>query len=157
MLGSARFVCSVGRFTKNRKVEREVKMANFNRVILMGNLTRDVQLRFTQNETAVTDIGLAINERRKDQSGEWVDEPVYVDVTLWARTAEVASEYLSKGSPVLIEGRLRLDTWEDNGQKRSKLRVVGERLQMLGGPKGSQQKTAQTPVESASVGDDIPF
>jgi single-strand DNA-binding protein len=111
-------------------------MASFNRVILVGNLTRDVELRYTQNGTAVTDIGLAVNDRRKSQTGEWVDETTFVDVTLWGRTAEVASEYLGKGSPTLIEGRLRLDTWETEGQKRSKLRVVADRMQMLGGRGG---------------------
>ena len=107
-------------------------MASFNRVILVGNLTRDPELRYIPSGTAVTDIGLAVNSRRKNANGEWVDETTFVDVTLWARQAEVAGEYLSKGSPVLIEGRLKLDQWEQEGQKRSKLKVVGERLQMLG-------------------------
>ena len=111
-------------------------MASFNRVILMGNLTRDVELRYTPSGTPVTEIGLAVNDRRKSQSGEWVEETTFVDITLWGRTAEVASEYLSKGSPILVEGRLKLDTWETEGQKRSKLRVVGERMQMLGGRGG---------------------
>ena len=111
-------------------------MASFNRVILVGNITRDIDLRYTQSGTAVTESGLAVNDRRKSQSGEWVDETTFVDVTLWGRTAEVASEYLSKGSPVLVEGRLKLDQWEQEGQKRSKLRVVGERMQMLGGRAG---------------------
>ena len=124
-------------------------MASFNRVILMGNLTRDVVLSSTQTNTHVTDIGLAVNERRKDQSGKWVDEPVFVDVTLWGRTAEVASEYLSKGSPVLIEGRLRLDTWEDNGQKRSKLRVVAERMQMLGNVKAAASETVEEEAQAS--------
>jgi len=108
-------------------------MASFNRVILVGNLTRDPELRYIPSGTAVTDIGLAVNDRRKNAQGEWIDETTFVDVTLWARTAEVASEYLSKGAPVLIEGRLKLDTWEKEGKKQSKLRVVGERMQMLGG------------------------
>ena len=109
-------------------------MASYNRVILVGNLTRDPEIRYIPSGTPVCDIGLAVNERYKNSSGEWVDQATFVDVTLWARTAEVACEYLSKGSPVLIEGRLKLDTWESNdGQKRSKLRVVGERMQMLGG------------------------
>ena len=107
-------------------------MASFNRVILAGNLTRDVEMKYLQSGTAVTEIGLAVNNRRKTQTGEWVEEPVFVDVTLWGRQAEVASEYLGKGSSVLIEGRLKLDTWETEGQKKSKLRVVGERMQMLG-------------------------
>jgi single-strand DNA-binding protein len=108
-------------------------MASFNRVILVGNLTRDPELRYTPSNTPVAEIGLAVNDRRKNANGEWIDETTFVDVTLWSRTAEVASEYLTKGSPVLIEGRLKLDTWETtDGQKRSKLRVVGERMQMLG-------------------------
>ncbi|MFM7739250.1 MAG: single-stranded DNA-binding protein, partial [Planctomycetota bacterium] len=107
-------------------------MASFNRVILVGNLTRDVDLKYTAGNTAVTELGLAVNDRVK-KNNEWVDETTFVDVTLWGRTAEVASEYLSKGSSVLIEGRLKLDTWEKDGQKRSKLHVIGERMQMLGG------------------------
>jgi single-strand DNA-binding protein len=112
-------------------------MASYNRVVLVGNMTRDVELKYTQSGLAVTDIGLAVNDRRKNQSGEWVEETTFVDVTLWGRQAEVASEYLGKGSPVLIEGRLKLDQWENReGEKRSKLRVVGERMQMLGGGGG---------------------
>jgi len=111
-------------------------MASYNRVVLLGNMTRDVELKYTQSGLAVTDIGLAVNDRRKNQAGEWIEETTFVDVTLWGRTAEVASEYLSKGSPILIEGRLKLDTWETEGQKRSRLRVVGERMQMLGTRQG---------------------
>ena len=111
-------------------------MASFNRVILVGNVTRDVELRYTPQGTAVTDIGMAVNDRVKKQ-GEWVEETTFVDITLWGRTAEVAGEYLSKGAPVLIEGRLKLDMWEQDGQKRSKLKIIGERMQMLGGRSGS--------------------
>ncbi|MBX3412061.1 MAG: single-stranded DNA-binding protein [Pirellulales bacterium] len=107
--------------------------ASYNRVMLVGNLTRDPELRYIPSGTAVTDIGLAINEKHKNAKGEWVEETVFVDVTLWARLAEIAGEYLNKGSSVLIEGRLKLDTWETDGQKRSKLKVIGERMQMLGG------------------------
>lgn len=107
-------------------------MASYNRVILLGNMTRDVELKYTQSGTAVTEIGMAVNDRRKNQAGEWIEETTFVDVTLWGRTAEVASEYLGKGSQVLIEGRLKLDSWESEGQKKYKLRVVGERMQMLG-------------------------
>ena len=118
-------------------------MASYNRVVLVGNLTRDVDIRYLQSGNAVCDIGLAVNDRRKTANGEWVDETTFVDITLWGRTAEVASEYLSKGSPVLIEGRLKLDQWESDGQKRSKLKVVGEKMQMLsnrgGGGGGSSQ------------------
>jgi single-strand DNA-binding protein len=107
-------------------------MASYNRVVLVGNLTRDPELRYIPSGTAVSEIGLAINDRFK-RNEQWVEETTFVDVTLWARTAEVANEYLSKGSSVLIEGRLKLDTWEKDGQKRSKLRVIGEKMQMLGG------------------------
>jgi single-strand DNA-binding protein len=113
-------------------------MASYNRVVLLGNLTRDIDLKYTPSGMAVTDIGMAVNDRRKNANGEWIEETTFVDVTLWGRTAEVASEYLSKGSSVLIEGRLKLDQWDDkqSGQKRSKLRVVGERMQMVGGRGG---------------------
>lgn len=115
-------------------------MASYNRVILVGNLTRDPELKWLPSGTAVCEIGLAVNDKRKNANGEWVDDVTFVDVTLWAKTAEVAQEYLSKGSPVLIEGRLKLDTWEKDGQKRSKLRVVGERMQMLGSKRESAPK-----------------
>ena len=108
-------------------------MASFNRVILVGNLTRDPELRYIQSGMAVTDIGLAVNDRRKTANGEWVEETTFVDVTVWGRTAETVCEYLTKGSPVLFEGRLKLDTWEKDGQKHSKLKVTCERMQMLGG------------------------
>lgn len=107
-------------------------MASYNRVVLVGNLTRDPELRYIPSGTAVSDVGLAVNDRVK-KGDQWVDETTFVDVTLWGRTAEIANEYLSKGSPVLIEGRLKLDRWEKDGQKFSKLKVIGEKLQMLGG------------------------
>jgi single-strand DNA-binding protein len=106
-------------------------VASFNRVILVGNLTRDPELKYIPSGTAVAEVGLAVNERVK-KNDVYVDETTFVDVTLWGRTAEIANEYLKKGAPVLIEGRLKLDTWEKDGQKRSKLRVIGEKLQMLG-------------------------
>jgi single-strand DNA-binding protein len=106
-------------------------MASFNRVILVGNVTRDPELRYISSGTAVTDVGLAVNDRRKNAAGEWVEETTFVDVTLWGRTAEVAGEYVTKGSPLLIEGRLKLDTWEKDGKKNSKLRVVCDRMQLL--------------------------
>ena len=110
-------------------------MASFNRVVLVGNLTRDPELRYIPSGSAVSEIGLAVNDRVK-KGDQWVDETTFVDVTLWGRTAEVANEYLSKGSSVLIEGRLKLDSWEKDGQKRSKLRVIFEKMQMLGGREG---------------------
>ncbi len=106
-------------------------MANYNRVTLVGRLTRDVELRHVgPNNTAVTELGFVVNDRVK-RGDEWVQKPTYVDVTFWGRQAEVASEYLKKGSQLLVEGRLKLDQWEKDGEKRSKLRVVGEKLQML--------------------------
>ena len=151
-------------------------MASYNRVILVGNLTRDPELRYIPSGTAVTEIGLAINDRRKGANGEWIEETTFVDVTLWARTAEIASEYLNKGSNVLIEGRLKLDTWEKDGKKNSKLRVIGERMQMLGargagsggggGPAGARAGAAKSEpgfsggrdeAEAPPVDDDIPF
>lgn len=110
-------------------------MASFNKVILVGNLTRDPEVRYTTGGTAVTELGLAVSRQWTDRgSNERKEETTFVDVTLWGRTAEIAGEYLSKGRPVLIEGRLQLDQWEDKetGQKRSKLKVVGETLQLLG-------------------------
>ncbi|MBE6427192.1 MAG: single-stranded DNA-binding protein [Planctomycetaceae bacterium] len=107
-------------------------MASFNRVILVGNLTRDPDLRYTPSGMPVCELGLAVNDRRKTPDGEWIEEATFIDVTFWAKQAEVCSQYLSKGSPVLVEGRLKMDQWEQDGAKRSKLRVVGERMQMLG-------------------------
>ncbi|MCL2349256.1 MAG: single-stranded DNA-binding protein [Planctomycetaceae bacterium] len=112
-------------------------MASFNRVILVGNLTRDPELRYIPSGMAVTDIGLAVNDRRKGQNGEWVEEVTFVDVTLWGRTAEVVAEYCAKGKPLLVEGRLKLDMWETEGQKKSKLKVIGEKVQLLGTKDGA--------------------
>jgi len=111
-------------------------MANLNRVLLIGNLTRDPDVRYTPKGTAVADMSLAINRSIKMEGGERREEVTYVSVTLWARLAEIAGEYLKKGRPVFIEGRLQLDAWEDRqtGQKRSRLRVIGESLQLLGAP-----------------------
>ncbi|MEQ1903886.1 MAG: single-stranded DNA-binding protein [Pirellulaceae bacterium] len=111
-------------------------MASYNLVILVGNLTRDIELKYTQNQLAIAKFGLAVNDRVK-KNNEWVDEATFVDITLFGRTAEIANQYLSKGSSVLIEGRLKLDTWESEGQKRSKLHVIGERMQMLGSRGGA--------------------
>ncbi len=110
-------------------------MASFNKVILVGNLTRDPQVRVVPSGQPVCEIGLAVNRTWYDkQSNSRKEDTTFVDVTLWGRQAEVAGEYLAKGRSVLIEGRLQLDQWEDkDGQKRSKLRVVGENMTMLGG------------------------
>jgi single-strand DNA-binding protein len=109
-------------------------MANLNKVLLIGNLTRDPEVRYTPKGTAVADIGLAVNRISTTDSGERREEVTFLDVTLWGRQAEIAGEYLKKGRPVFIEGRLQMDTWDDKttGQKRSKIKVVCENLQLLG-------------------------
>ena len=113
-------------------------MASYNRVVLLGNCTRDPEVKYTPKGTAVTELGLALNRYYTTEGGEKREETTFVDVTLWGRPAEVAGEYLKKGRPVMIEGRLQLDTWDDKqtGQKRSKLKVVGENLQLLGSREG---------------------
>lgn len=152
-------------------------MASFNKVILLGNLTRDPEVRYTPKGSAVCDLGLAVNRQYSLENGEKREEVTYVDVVLWARLAEIAGEYLKKGRPVLIEGRLQLDSWDDkqSGQKRTKMRVVGETMQLLGSrpnagaegdesPSGSYAKsssksTAPPPRAAPSERDDdeIPF
>jgi len=123
-------------------------MASYNRVILVGNLTRDVELRYIPSGTAVTDIGLAVNEKYK-KNDQWVEETSFFDVTIWGRTAEIAAEYLSKGSNVLIEGRLRQDRWEQDGQKRSKVKIICDRMQMLGAK--SETRAGGTSQANASM------
>jgi len=109
-------------------------MASYNRVVLMGHVTREIELKYTQGGMAVVEIGLAMNEKRKNAAGEWIDEAVFVDVTLWGKTAEICGEHVQKGQQILIEGRLRLDTWQDRntGEKRSKLKVTGDKLVFVG-------------------------
>ena len=144
-------------------------MASFNKVMLMGNLTRDVELRYTPNgNQAVANFGIACNRKFKTQSGEEREEVTFVDCEAWGRTGEVMKEYLSKGRPVFIEGRLKLDQWEDKeGKKQSKLRVVVENFQFIdskgGGGSGGErasgnrgaQSTQQSHQEVAEA--DIPF
>jgi len=115
-------------------------MASFNKVILMGNLTRDPELRYTSNGKAIAKIGLAVNRAWTSESGEKKEEVTFVDVDTFGRTAENVGQYMRKGSPILIEGRLRLDQWDDKqtGQKRSKLGVVAETVQFLGSPRGGE-------------------
>ncbi len=110
-------------------------MANLNKVMLIGNLTRDPEVRYTPKGTAVTDIGMAINRNYSLDDGERREETTFVDITFWGRQAEVLGQYMKKGRPLFVEGRLQLDTWDDKntGQKRSKLKVVGENFQFLGG------------------------
>jgi single-strand DNA-binding protein len=113
-------------------------MASFNKVLLLGNLTRDPEVRYTPKGSAVCDLGIAVNRSYTTDAGEKREEATFVDVTLWGRTAEVAGEYLRKGRPVFIEGRLQLDSWDDKqtGQKRSKLKVIGETMQLLASARG---------------------
>lgn len=150
-------------------------MASFNKVILMGNVTRDPECRYTPGGAAVTELGMAVNRSWRDKStNEKKEEVTFVDVTLWGRTAEVAAEYLRKGRPVMIEGRLQLDQWQDQttGTKRQKLKVVGESLQLLGGRDGGGggdagsggQRAAQSPANDEFFGGvpdpaekDVPF
>jgi single-strand DNA-binding protein len=114
-------------------------MANLNKVMLMGNLTRDPEVKYTPKGTAVTEIGMAINHFFTTEAGEKREEVTFVDVTFWGRQAETVGQYLKKGRPIFVEGRLQLDTWDDkqSGQKRSKLRVRGESFQFLGGRSGA--------------------
>jgi single-strand DNA-binding protein len=145
-------------------------MANLNKVFLLGNVTRDPELRYIQSGTAVLDLGLAVNRRTKQQDGSWGEEATFLDVTCWGRQAENCAEYLSKGRPVLVEGFLRLDQWQDKktGEKRSRLRVTAQNVQFLGfgrgggGGGGGQRRTEPEAAEPAGqdeelTDDDIPF
>jgi single-strand DNA-binding protein len=146
-------------------------MASYNKVMLLGNCTRDPEVKYTPKGSAVADLGLAINRYYTTDGGEKREETTFVDVTLWGRQAEIAGEYLKKGRPVFIEGRLQLDTWDDKqtGQKRSKLRVVGEAMQLLGSREGGGEgggnsgRTTSRPAKPAPASetepsdDDIPF
>lgn len=119
-------------------------MANLNKVMVIGNLTRDPEIKYTPKGSAIADVALAINRSYTTDSGDKRDETTYVDIVLYGRLAEIAGEYLRKGRPVYIEGRLKLDTWDDKqtGQKRSKMRVVGEALQLLGSRDGGREGSA---------------
>ena len=157
-------------------------MASFNKVILIGNLTRDPELRYTPKGTAIAEIGLATNRKWKSETGEAKEEVTFIDVVAYGRTGEVIAQYLKKGRPIMIEGRLKLDQWDDkqSGQKRSKLRVVCESFEFLdsgnrgseaGGeapaassaprPRPSAPAAAPTPDSEPDVppheGDDVPF
>jgi len=153
-------------------------MANLNKVMLIGNLTRDPELRYTPSGKAVTDISIAINRVWMNDQGQKQEDTTFVDVTLWGRQAELAEQYLSKGRGVYVEGRLQLDTWDDKetGKKRSRLKVVGENLQFLPdgrGGAGGQNRQNQAPAQQQKSGppqgasaapaddfqeeDDIPF
>ena len=151
-------------------------MASFNRVILMGNLTRDPELRYTPKGVAIAKLGLAVNRVWKTETGETKEEVTFVDIDSFGRQAETIAQYLKKGSPLLMEGRLRLDQWDDKqtGQKRSKLGVVLESFKFVGGTRtdgtgdGSRRPTAtaNAPIEAAPPveaeapapeQDDVPF
>ncbi len=130
-------------------------MANFNKVILVGNVTRDIELRYTPKGTAVTDIVLATNRIRTGESGEKIEETTFVDVTLWGRTAEIAHQYSGKGKPLLVEGRLHQDKWVDKetGGNRYKLKVIAENIQLMGSPGGGGQPSSggnPAPVQQQS-------
>lgn len=133
-------------------------MANFNKVMLIGNLTRDPELRVTPKGTAICQFGLAINRQFKDESGATRDETTFVDIEAWGRQGETISKYCTKGRPLFVEGRLRFDQWEDkaSGQKRSRLKVVLENFQFLGegrrdggGAPGGGEEADQTPERHA--------
>jgi single-strand DNA-binding protein len=148
-------------------------MASFNKVLLMGNLTRDPELRYTPKGTAVAQLGLAVNRQWKSESGETKEEVTFVDVDAFGRQAEVIGQYLKKGRPIFIEGRLKLDTWDDKqtNQKRSKLKIVLESFQFLDGGRqdgGAAGAPARRPAAAAESGpaaepepppvdDDVPF
>ena len=147
-------------------------MANFNKVLLIGNLTRDPELKHTPSNQAVASIGLAVNRSFSTKDGEKREETTFVDCEAWGRQAEVMSQYLAKGRPVMIEGRLKLDQWQDkDGNNRSKLRVVVENFQFLGGRGeggpggGGGQSSGYAPAGNAAGGpggppegeDPIPF
>ncbi len=123
--------------------------------MIMGNITRDIELRATPKGTSVADLGLACNRVRMGDDGQKIEEVTYVDVTLWGRQAELASQYLSKGRPVFIEGRLQTDSWTDKetGKQRSRLKVVGENMQFIGSPSGNNGggggQQQQRPMQSA--------
>jgi single-strand DNA-binding protein len=138
-------------------------MSSYCRVVVMGNLCAEVEVRFTKGGTAVTEVTVAVNDKRKSTSGEWIESTTFVDCVLWGRTAEIAGEYLSKGSNVLIDGRLETQSWEKDGQKRSKLKVVCENLRMLGGNKRPADTRDEVPPRgnrppaTNDDGEDIPF
>lgn len=143
--------------------------ASLNKVLLLGNLTRDVELRYTAANQPVANIGLAVNRRFRTADGQWREETTFVDCEAWGKTAETMSRYLSKGRPVFIEGRLRLDQWQDknDGSNRSRLKVVVEGFQFVdsrgdaGGDSADRPAPAQRspaePDESQFDDDDIPF
>jgi len=135
-------------------------MASFNKVLLMGNLTRDPELRYTPNGAAVASFGLAVNRKYK-QGDDWKEEVCYVDITVWGKQGENCAQYLSKGSGAFIEGRLNYQSWESDGQRRNKLEVVANNVQFLGRPGGKppadMSGEGPGPGSQAGGSDDVPF
>lgn len=129
----------------------------YNRVLLIGNLTRDPELRYTPNNTAVADIGLAVNRSYQDGDGNEQDDTAFVDITAWGSQAENCDKYLEKGAPIFVDGRLTFESWEqDDGQKRSKLKVTASRIDFLGGSSNNDNAEVST-AEEALEDDDVPF
>lgn len=144
-------------------------MSGYNKVILIGNLTRDPELRYTPKGVAIAKIGLAVNRQWKNEAGEKKEECVFVDVDSFGRQAETLAQYLKKGSPLMVEGRLKLDEWDDKatGQKRSRLGVVLEGFQFIGGKGDSEplkqsdprlnRPKAEEPGPTSNESDSVPF
>lgn len=129
-------------------------MASLNKVFLIGNLTRDPELRYTASGIAVADLNLAVSQKFVTKAGEKKEDVVFVRITVWSKQAEACGEYLFKGSSVFIEGRLLLDTWESKeGERRSRLRVIAQRVQFMGRPRGAQTQTA--PVGQSGTEDQV--
>jgi single-strand DNA-binding protein len=125
-------------------------MVSLNRVLLAGNLTRDPEVRYTPSGRAVSDLGMAINRRFRTSDGQDKEDTCFVDIVVWGRQAETCGEYLGKGSPALVEGRLQFDQWEKDGQKNSKLKVVADRVQFLGSPRSSSFGDGSRSASSSS-------
>lgn len=128
-------------------------MASYNKVLLMGNLTRDPEVRYTPKGTAIANVGVAVNRRWTTETGEQKEEVTFVDIEVWGRQAETVGQYLSKGKPIFVEGRLRLDSWEDkeSGQKKSKLKVVCEHFQFIGAPGSRAEFKDQAPADEVAA------
>jgi single-strand DNA-binding protein len=130
---------------------------NINRVIVVGNLTRDPELRHTPSGMAVCSLRIAVNTTRKDETGQWVDKPNYFDVTVWDKQGENCAQYLAKGRPVAIDGRLEWREWEQDGNKRQAVEIVADNVQFLGGRQDGEGAPAYVPAGAASSsGDDFP-
>ena len=130
---------------------------NINRVIVVGNLTKDPELRHTPSGMAVCSLRIAVNTTRKDETGQWVDKPNYFDVTVWGQQGENCNQYLSKGRPVAIDGRLEWREWEQDGNKRQAVEIVADNVQFLGGRQDGDGSPAYVPAGAAAgAGDDFP-